>query len=288
MILVTGAAGKTGRAVIQALSRREVRVRALVRSQAQVPAVKRVGADEAIVGDMRDPDTLHRSAAGARALYHICPNMHSEEVSIGQTIIAAAVASGIEHFVYHSVLHPQIEAMPHHWHKMRVEELLFASGLDYTILQPAAYMQNILAGWSDIVERGRYRVPYSPHTRLALVDLLDVAEAAAIVLTETGHRFATYELCGPECLSQTQVATVLGEVLGRPVVVDQVPIPAWRKQAEKNQLGDSQIQMLVKMFDYYDRHGLVGNSWHLERLLSRPPTDLAAFVKRFVGRNGEV
>ena len=67
----------------------------------------------------------------------------------------------MEHFVYHSVLHPQTEKMNHHWQKMRVEEMIFESGLPFTILQPAPYMQNLLAGWKSIVEDGVLRVPYS-------------------------------------------------------------------------------------------------------------------------------
>ena len=72
------------------------------------------------------------------------------------------------------MLHPQIEAMPHHWEKMRVEEMLFAAGLDVTVLQPTAYMQNILGMARDIVEAG-FRVPYPVETPLSLVDLDDVA-----------------------------------------------------------------------------------------------------------------
>ncbi len=68
-----------------------------------------------------------------------------------------------------------------------------------TILQPTAYMQNILAGWRSIVEDGIYRVPYPIDTRISLVDLRDVAEAAARVLTEDGHVGATYELVGTGC-----------------------------------------------------------------------------------------
>ena len=66
--------------------------------------------------------------------------------------IRAAQSAGVERFVYHSVLHPQVEIMAHHWQKMRVEEQLFESGLSFTILQPAAYMQNVLAGWDGRFE----------------------------------------------------------------------------------------------------------------------------------------
>ena len=93
--------------------------------------------------------------------------------------------------------------MPHHWAKLQTEEMLFASGFDLTILQPTAYMQNIVGAWRGITEDGMFRVPYPVETRLSLVDLEDVAEAAALVLTQDGHAGATYELVGTAPLSQT-------------------------------------------------------------------------------------
>ncbi|MFN8458488.1 MAG: NmrA family NAD(P)-binding protein [Anaerolineae bacterium] len=72
------------------------------------------------------------------------PQHAPDEVAIGRAAIAVAKAAGGPRSVYHSVLHPHTEKMPHHWHKLRVEELLFESGLEWTILQPAAYMQNVL------------------------------------------------------------------------------------------------------------------------------------------------
>jgi uncharacterized protein YbjT (DUF2867 family) len=117
--------------------------------------------------------------------------MNPAEVEIGEGVIVAACAAGVEHVVYHSVLHPQTEAMPHHWSKLRVEEKLFESGLAYTILQPAAYMQNVLAYWEAIMEHGVYPVPYAVEARLSMVDLEDVARSAALILTEPGHIGAT-------------------------------------------------------------------------------------------------
>ena len=136
--------------------------------------------DEVVIGDIQDQDAYRQAARGVDAIYHICPNMHPHEAAVGAVAIQAARQEGVARFVYHSVLHPQTEQMPHHWQKLRVEEQLVQSGLHYTILQPEAYMQNILAGWELIVEQGIYRVPYPPSTRLGMVDLLDVAEAAAL------------------------------------------------------------------------------------------------------------
>ena len=255
-------------------------MRALVRRDEQTQIVKSLGVKEAIVGDMRDATTLRRATQGVRAVYHICPNVSPDEIQIGKTAIAGAREAGVEHFVFHSVMHPQTEAMTHHWSKLRVEEALFESGLAYTILQPASYMQNVLGGWKTIVERGVYTVPYSVESRMSMVDLEDVAEAAAVVLTEPGHLGATYELAGPEVLTQTQVAEILSKHTKRPVHAEQVTIEAWTRQAQASGMGPYQIETLTKMFHYYDRHGFWGNPHALSHLLGRTPTKFETFVGR--------
>jgi len=284
MILVTGAAGKTGRAIIRTLVAQGAAVRALVRRPEQVRWLEELGVQEVVVADLRDRAAVDRAARGGRAIYHICPNMIPDEVTVGQNIIASGRAAGVAHFVYHSVLHPQVEAMPHHWQKMRVEEHLFASGLAYTILQPSPYMQNVLAGWDQIAGQAAYPVPYSVDTRLGMVDLNDVAAAAAAVFTQPGHSGAVYELAGPHTLTQTEVAAILSQHLGHTVRAVTVPLEQWRRNARAAGLGDYQIEALVKMFRYYDACGFWGNPKVLTWLLGRPPTAFSSFVERTVCR----
>jgi NAD(P)H dehydrogenase (quinone) len=280
MILVSGAAGKTGRAALRALGGRGERLRALVHQAEQVPVVEAAGAGEAVVGDMRSRSVLDEALRGVRAVYHIPPNVNPDEVPIGQTLIAAARSAGVEHVVYHSVLHPQTEAMPHHWKKLRVEEALLASGLPFTILQPATYMQNLLAHWGTICQEGIYPVPYAAATRLSLVDLDDVAQAAALVLSQPGHLSATYELVGTEALSQDEVAVILSAGLGRPVRVEVVPLDAWEQGARRAGLGEYAVETLAAMFRYYEQYGFSGSPRVLGWLLGRSPTSLEAFVRR--------
>jgi uncharacterized protein YbjT (DUF2867 family) len=282
MILITGAAGKTGRAIVAALIAKKQAVRALVHRDEQTTLVKSLGAQEVVVGDMHDKTTMRHAARGVRAVYHICPNVNPDEVAIGRIAIAEAGDAGVERFVFHSVLHPQTEAMTHHWNKLRVEEALFESGLPYTVLQPASYMQNVLGGWQAIVERGVYAVPYSVETRMSMVDLEDVAEAAAVVLSEPSHLGATYELAGPEVLTQTQVAEILRRQLRRTVRAEQVTIETWTRQAQASGMGAYQIETLVKMFRYYDRYGFWGNPRTLSHLIDRAPTRFETFVERVV------
>ena len=280
MILVTGAAGKTGRAVISAITKRGGHVRAYVHRPAQVAAVQAAGAVEVVVGDLQDDAVIKQAIEGVRALYHICPNMHPDEVAIGRQMIAAAVAANVEHFIYHSVLHPQTATMPHHWHKIQVEALLFEARLPFTILQPTAYMQNILASWDKIRSQGIYTIPYPAETRLSLVDLDDVGAAAATVLTQPGHLGATYELVGTAPLTQRDVATILATGIGEPVALEVVTHTAWKDSARASGLNDYAVATLLNMFIYYERYGLVGNPNVLGWLLGRAPTSLATFVQR--------
>ena len=166
MILVTGAGGKTGKAVIKALVQAGQPVRAWLRRAGQAEEIPET---DPIVGDLEDSNLWRQACLDVEALYLICPNMHPQELEIGRRAMRAARAAGVGRFVYHSVLHPQTEDMPHHWQKLRMEEAIFRSGLPFTILQPCAYMQNILAFRTEIAATGTYHCalrcprPLCPH-----------------------------------------------------------------------------------------------------------------------------
>ena len=285
MILVTGAAGKTGKAVVKALAVKGVPVRALVRKPQNVSTLQLAGAAQAMVADFEEPAALARAAEGVQAIYHICPNVSRNEVAYARAIAGAAQTAGVKRFVYHSVLHPQIEAMPHHWAKMQAEDFLFAQDFELTVLQPTAYMQNILGAWRGIIAEGAYRVPYPVETRLSLVDLADVAEVAAMVLTQPGHAGATYELVGTDPLKQTDVANALSAALKRNVRAEAESVEAWDTRAREGGMGEHERATLAAMFRYYAAHGLIGNPKVLHWLLGRAPNNLARFLAR-VGTRG--
>ncbi|RCV53303.1 SDR family oxidoreductase [Marinitenerispora sediminis] len=304
-VLVTGAAGKTGRAVISALRHSGVPTRALVHRPGQVRVARSHGAGEVVVGDMRDRAVLKEAADGASAVYHIAPNMSPDEVEIGETLISAARAAGVWRVVYHSVLRPQAEAMPHHRAKLRVEEALFRSGLGVTVLQPGPYMQNLLQQVAAVRDTGRLAVPYSIDVRFGMVDLWDVAAVAVRCVTEPGparrgtaaagglaavedrggdddHSFAVYELVGPANVSVRHAAGALTEALDRPVRPVAVPLDDWRRDVRAAGLAEHMVDGLSAMFDYYDVYGLPGNGRTLRGLLRRPGTALRECVRREV------
>lgn len=282
MILVTSSAGLTGRTIIRGLAAAGHEVRGVVRRAEQEGVVRAAGARATVVADLLDGAAIHRAMAGVTAVYHICPRMSQDEVAIGARMVRAAESVGVRHFVFHSAIHSLLVGMPHHGNKLQVERALIESSLPYTILQPARYMQNTLVAWPSITESGGYRVPYSVDAVMCLVDLDDVAAVAATVVGNPTHFGATYGLDGPDALSAAQEAAILRELLQRPVVARQISLAEWRTEAETVRT-PSEIEYMLKMFAYYDRHGLrPGNPNVLGWLLGRPPTPYRAFVARAI------
>jgi NAD(P)H dehydrogenase (quinone) len=280
MILITGAAGKTGRAVLKALVNKKAVVRVLAHRREQIAELLAAGATEVLAGDLNKAETFRIAFSDITSLYHICPNMHPDEIEIGKMAITTAKKVGIQHFVYHSVLHPQAEKMPHHWSKLRVEEMLFESGLDFTILQPAPYMQNILAGKEKILNEGYYSAPYPVATALSLIDLEDLGEAAAVVLTEEGYGNAVYELSGTAATAQDELVAALSVALGKEISYREINLADWRKAAADQGVDQYGIDTLLRMFKYYATYGLMGNKKILQWLLGREPHSLIDFINR--------
>ena len=286
MVLITGAAGKTGKAVIKALVHKGVAVKAFVFRNTYTEEMYRLGATEVVTGDLLNQADLEIALKDVTAVYHICPNMHPEEISIGGKVIKAVKSSRCRRIVYHSVLHPQTESMPHHWHKLKVEELLFASGLNYTILQPCAYMQNILNDLNEIIENKSYTLPYNPGSKFSFVDLVDISEAASVVLTTPGHMGAIYELSGPEVLSVQDVIEVIAKENNIDVTLTVQSQHRWMEQPGIASLSDYKRDCLRKMFEYYDKYGLWGNSSVLEWILGRKPRKIQQVISYQLDEDG--
>jgi uncharacterized protein YbjT (DUF2867 family) len=268
-VAVTGAAGKTGRAIVAALSRRGVRTRALVHRPEQA-AAGIPGAAGSVAVDLADADAVASAVDGCDALYLIAPNMHPDEPGLAGCVIQACRDRGVRRVVYHSVIHPYVPAMPHHVGKAEVEAMLQESGLDWTVLQPASYFENAYGVWDLVRGEGRWPLPYAAKAPFTPVALVDVAEVAASTLTDPRHLFATYELAGPEVLTTADMAEIAGAVLGLDVVVEVDRDPA---------AAAARPSRLQAMFDYYDAHGICGNGTVLAALLHRPATTWHAWVE---------
>ncbi len=282
-VLVTGAGGKTGHAVIRALLAEDVPVRGLVRDPGRHPGLADLGDVEVAAGDQRDVAVLTAALAGCAAVYHIAPNVSADEIAMGEAVLAACERAGVTRLVFHSVIDPHEPEMPHHADKGAVEDRIEASELAWTVLRPNTYLQN-LDGYLDDLRAGRYRVPYGTDRGLAMVDLREVAEVAAGALSGRlpDAVGATWELSGPQHLTPERVAVVASQLLGREVLAERQDPDDW--VAEAQGLPDEARRRLYLMFRYYDRYGCPGDQTTLRRLLGREPTDLASYLEMVLGR----
>jgi uncharacterized protein YbjT (DUF2867 family) len=170
--------------------------------------------------------------------------------------------------------------VPHHDRKLQGERALVDSGLNYTILQPSRYMQHLAMIWKNVLATGVHSMPFGTTARFSLVDLADLAEATARVMTEPGHEAATYQLAGPDALSQDDCAAILSTLLGRPIRAMAKPIEDFRRDALAAGMPAERIETMTKMNEHYDSHGLVGNPNVLRWLLGREAARFAEFVRR--------
>ena len=279
MILVTCAGGKTGGAIAGAMASVDEPVRAMVRRESSIAAISALGVAETCAGDLANADDVARATEGVSAIYYIAPNMSPDERRNGTNMINSAKAEGVARFVFHSVLHTQIEELAHHWERHFVEQDIINSGLPFTILQCGSYMQNMLPGWNKMVQTGIHRMAYDIDAPMSLVDLDDVAEAAVKIMTEDGFENGMFEIAGP-AITLREKATILSAVLGIPIRAEKEPLDDFL--AHGRELGFSRYTLatMTKMFPYYDDHGLVGSAKVLEWLLGRPPTDFETFARR--------
>ncbi len=285
MIVVTAANGRTGRSVVRALARAGHRVRALDIA-AGVEQLLDEGAAEAIVGDLLQPGDLRRALDGVRSVIHNGPPMHPREAEMGHGVVSAARAAGVEHFVQFSVTHPQLEPLLNHQAKLAVERAVLMSRMPFTILQPVHYMQNVDV--ARVARDGLLRQPYSTETRLAHVDLEDVAEVAVRVVDDMRvHRYATYELCGEAFHNGLELARIISAAAGRAVTAEQIPLPARASTgAHPDEATDYRGEAMSRLFEHYGRHGITGNANVLGWLLERRPTSFEEYVRRSLAEVG--
>lgn len=279
-ILLTAANGKTGRAVLKALAKRGADVKVFLRDEAQWPALNELGATSFAVGDMEDAATIDAAMESCNGIIHIGPPMHPNEVEITRRFINAAKSHALSRFVYYSVMHPLRRAVRHHRLKLDAEEELIESGLPYTIVQPIRYMQHLAMIWKKVLDTGVHNMPFNVDVKFNVADLRDLAEATAIVATEPGHLYITYELAGPEALSQRDMAAVISRVLGRVIRAEALSLEQVEKNARKAGAGDDRVTQMLTMNGHYDQFGFRGNPNVLRWILGREPNTYENYVKR--------
>ena len=285
-LLLTGAAGGTGRAVLAALKRLGARVRAMATREASAQALRVAGADETALARFDDPAALAAALRGIDTVFHLPPRMKPAEVDNGLAVIAAARAAGVRRIALHSVINSQVQAIRFHVHKRLVEEAAITSGLPWIIFQPTNYMQNVAWQWARLVERGELLFPYSAQAPISWLDLEDYAEGVARALVEPGFDHGTYEMVSAQApLNRQELAAIWSRVLGREVRATTMPLDDYMALPHWQGRDPRELAILRTMFEEFDRHGAPGGNWRvLALLLGREPTAYETFARRLAAQ----
>ena len=260
-VLVIGGTGTAGRATVRELLRRGEDVRVMTRTSEKVRALP--PGVEGVVGSMLQPETLPGVLRGVERVFLITP-LDRDETQQGIEAVDAAVAAGVKRIVYLSVHRADAGArIPHFASKLPIEGVIQSSGVAYTILRPNNFYQNDL-GILDAIRAGFYPQPLGG-VGLHRVDVQDIAEAAAIALTETGHSGRTYSIVGPEAFTAEQTAAVYARHLGKPVVYTGDDLKAF-SAAMNGAMPAWMLRDLVIMYDHFQHEGLLATQEEIDTL----------------------
>ncbi|BCJ33787.1 NmrA family transcriptional regulator [Actinocatenispora thailandica] len=251
LVLVTGATGKQGGATARQLLAAGWRVRALVRD-ADNPAAARLAAAGAqlAVGDLTDPDSLHRAAAGAYGVFSVQPAATEPrhdplEVRMGRTVADAAVAAGVEHFVYASVGGADRNTGIEHWEtKWQVEQHIRRLPLPYTILRPVMFMENHASrGPFGVFGENALIRMITPTDTVQVIAVDDIGAFAALAFTRPDeYRGIELEIAGDE-VTGAQLAAGIEAAIGRPVDTTPLPLPGPARAGDTGSFGGWQADI---------------------------------------------
>jgi uncharacterized protein YbjT (DUF2867 family) len=276
-ILVTGGTGNVGRELVKNLVEQGVETRVLARNPetAKFP----VGV-EAFAGDLTDPDSIRKAAKGADKLF-LLNAVVPEELTQALITYGVAKQSGIKHITYVSVYRAeQFRDVPHFASKVAIESALVEFGVPYTILRPGYYFQNDISLRPLLLGMGIYPMPLGTRG-ISSIDVRDIAEAAAISLTEQGHQGQTYNLVSSSLLDGPGTAALWSKVLGKEIEYKGDDFDAWEKQLRTQVPGWMAYDMRLMLQGYFDRGfgSTPADVTRVEKLLGHAPRTYDKFAQ---------
>ena len=276
-ILVTGATGNTGRAIVDALADRGAPVRAMVRTEADRSKL-RAGV-EVVVADFDEAAAIEAALDGAERAYLVTPSSERAEEQQKRFADLAAKA-GTRHLVVLSQLgseeHSPVRFLRYH---AAVERHIRDLGIGYTFLRPNLYFQGLLMFTGSISAEGKFFAPIGD-AAVSAVDVRDIAAVAAAALTEAGHEGATYTLTGPEAITHSQIAAALTAALGRTVRFVDVPPEAFADSI-RGLLPPWQVDGLLEDYAHYRRGEAATVSPAIAEVTGAAPRGIEQFARDY-------
>ena len=280
MIMITGASGTVGRAVLDEVRKSGEPFRAMYRSSDD--ARKAPPGVSTVLADFADKNRLCPALQNVDAVYLVCSPI-PQLVELENNGINACLEVGVRHVVLNSALGAAdyAKSFPS-WHR-KVEDKLKASKLSYTIVRPNSFMQNLVAYNAPSIRAQNAFYAAMGNAKLSLIDVRDVAAVVAkALISPAEHSGKTYELNGPEAFTNAQIAEKISRAVGRPVEFVDIPEEEQRKTMLDMGMPEWQVTALLALQQYYSILGKGGEVTRvLPDLLGRAPITLDQFLAEF-------
>lgn len=277
-VLVIGGTGTVGSTVARELKARNVEVFVLTRSPEKAKSVP--AGMTAVVGDTFSPASVRSIFKGMDGVFMANAASPSESNEALMSVCGAKEA-GVKRFVYLSIHDVEKGAyLPHFGAKLGIEAGLAASGMEWTSLRPNNFHQNDYWYQEVLLKYGVYPQPLGS-VGLHRVDVRDIGEAAAIVLTKGGYGGQLIDLVGPTAVTGPECAGFWSAALGRPIAYGGEDMNAWEQQT-LSYLPDWLTFDYRLMYEFFQREGLRATPQAIDRLttlLGHAPRSYEAFVR---------
>ncbi|SPF32192.1 putative Uncharacterized oxidoreductase YesF [Syntrophobacter sp. SbD1] len=272
-ILVTGATGKLGSAVVEALVDRGIFVKAATRQTTKIKWTQRV---QPLVFDYKDTGLYKAALDKVSGVFLIAPPLDSEAPSKMIPFIDKAGESGVKYILFISALKMELSEQ----NPLRMIELhLLKSGIDCTILRPNFFMENFSTGWlAPSIASGAIRLS-AGEAKTSFISVEDIARAAAVCLEEkrSGQQ---YDLTGREALSYGEVVRILSDVCGRKVTYHTISETETMRLAREQGMPESAIQYMANLFAMV-RKGLMAEiTGTVRELTGKAPMSFEEFAQK--------
>jgi len=278
MILITGASGTVGKAVLAKVARSGEKHRAMYRSKEE--AAKAPAGTEAIVADFSDKASLVAALRGVESVYLVCSPIPGL-VQLEGNAIEASEAVGVRRIVLNSALGAGDygKSFPS-WHR-KVEDKLKATKMAHCIIRPNSFLQNVLTYFAPGIRAQGAFYGAMRNARTSYLDVRDIATVAAKALRCGEHEGKTYELNGPEALTCANVAEKISKHAGIAARYVDIPVEALRKAMLDQRMPEWQVTALLELQEYYTSGKGGTLDGVLEGLLGRPSITMDQFLEEY-------
>tara|TARA_B110000014_G_scaffold87957_1_gene60514 strand:+ start:1223 stop:2080 length:858 start_codon:yes stop_codon:yes gene_type:complete len=276
MILLTGATGKTGSATAKALNEKGITFRALIRNEEKRGDIESLGG-EVVIGSIENKEAVDQSMVDVETALILLPNSENQ-LSLEKQLVDSAKQAGAKRVVKMSSIEATPDATsPIPKLHLESEEYIKQSGLNWTMIKPNFYMQNLLASAGTIKDQGKIFLPMG-EGKTGMIDTTDVGKVLAKVLSEDGHESMNHEITGPEILSFYEVAEIFSKGLDKQVDYVDVPLAAYKETLGQFLTNQWHLDAVIDLFKGIADGGIEEKTDTYSELMGESPKSLSEFI----------